>query len=41
MTIHESKKFYKNYQINTIKVYHDVGNSVSSKNENEIKDQKI
>lgn len=34
-----SKKFYKNYQINTIKVYHNVGNSVLSKNENEIKDQ--
>ena len=35
-----SKNFYKNYQINTIKVYHDAGNSVLSKNENEIKDQR-
>ena len=35
-----SKKFYKNYQINTIKVFHDAGNSVLSKNENEVKDQR-
>ena len=35
-----SKNFYKNYQINSIKVYHDAGNSVLSKNENEIKDQR-
>ena len=33
-------KFYKNYQINKIKVYHDAGNSVLSKNENEVKDQR-
>jgi len=35
-----SKKFYKNYQINTIKVYHDAGNSVLSKNNNEVMDQR-
>ena len=35
-----SIKFYKNYQINKIKVYHDAGNSVLSKNENEVKDQR-
>ena len=35
-----SSKFYKNYQINKIKVYHDAGNSVLSKNENEVKDQR-
>ena len=35
-----SKNFYKNYQINSIKVYHDAGNSVLSKNENEVKDQR-
>lgn len=35
-----SKKFFKNYQVNTIKVYHDMGNSVLSKNEQEVKDQR-
>ena len=35
-----SVKFYKNYQINTIKVYHDAGNSVLSKNVKEVKDQR-
>ena len=35
-----SKKFYKNYQINTIKVYHDAGNSVLFRNENEVEDQR-
>ena len=35
-----SKKFYKNYQINTIKIYHDAGNSVISKNEHEVNDQR-
>jgi GT2 family glycosyltransferase len=35
-----SKKFYKNYQINKIKVYHDAGNSVLSKNVIEIEDQR-
>ena len=35
-----STKFYKNYQINTIKVYHNAGNSVLSKNEIEVKDQR-
>lgn len=35
-----SIKFYKNYQINTIKVYHNAGNSVLSKNEIEVKDQR-
>jgi GT2 family glycosyltransferase len=35
-----SKKFFKNYQVNTIKVYHDIGNSVLSKNEQEVKDQR-
>lgn len=34
------KKFYKNYQINTIKIYHDAGNSVISKNEHEVNDQR-
>lgn len=35
-----SKKFFKNYQINTIKVFHDAGNSVTSRNEDEVKDQR-
>lgn len=35
-----SKKYFKNYQVNTIKVYHDMGNSVLSKNEQEVKDQR-
>ena len=35
-----SKKFDKNYQINMIKVYHDAGNSVLSKNVKEIEDQR-
>ena len=35
-----SKKFFKNYHVNTIKVYHDMGNSVLSKNEQEVKDQR-
>lgn len=35
-----SKKFFKNYQINTINVYHDAGNSVMCKNENEVNDQR-
>jgi len=35
-----SKKFFKNYQINMIKVYHDAGNSVMSKNEHEVNDQR-
>jgi GT2 family glycosyltransferase len=35
-----SKKFDKNYQINKIKVYHDAGNSVLSKNVKEIEDQR-
>ena len=35
-----SKKFFKNYQINTIKVLHDAGNSVTSRNEDEVKDQR-
>ena len=34
-----SIKFYKNYQINKIKVHHDAGNSVMSNNEYEVKDQ--
>jgi GT2 family glycosyltransferase len=34
-----SKKFFKNYQINTINVYHDIGTSVTSKNEYEVNDQ--
>ena len=35
-----SKKFFKNYQINMIKVYHNAGNSVMSKNEHEVNDQR-
>ena len=35
-----SKKFDKNYQINYIKIYHDAGNSVLSKNVIEIEDQR-
>ena len=35
-----SKKLFKNYQINNIKIYHEGGNSVSCKYQNEIQDQK-
>ena len=35
-----SIKFYKNYQINKIKLHHNAGNSVTSKNDIEIQDQK-
>ena len=35
-----SKKLFKNYQINDIKIYHEGGNSVSCKDQNEIEDQK-
>ena len=35
-----SIKYDKNYQINSIKVYHDAGNSVSLKNDIEIEDQR-
>ena len=35
-----SKKFFKNYQINMIKVYHDAGNSVLSRTDEEVKDQR-
>jgi len=35
-----SKKLFKNYQINSIKIYHEGGNSVSCKDQNEIQDQK-
>ena len=35
-----SIKFYKNYQINKIKLHHNAGNSVTSKNDIEIQDQR-
>ena len=34
-----SINFFKNYQINNIKIYHEGGNSVSCENQDEIKDQ--
>lgn len=34
-----SINFFKNYQVNNIKIYHEGGNSVSCKNQDEIQDQ--